>query len=98
MLILQLNPRTLASVADRHEAAQIDRDGCSPGSQLIGWSTALVHDPAVIALDEPFSGLDPVAVASLSETLRQRVRDGRTVLFSSHQLDLVEDPCEDIAA
>jgi ABC-2 type transport system ATP-binding protein len=65
--------------------------------QRLQLATALVHDPAVIVLDEPFAGLDPVAVASLSETLRQRARDGRTVLFSSHQLDLVQDLCEDIA-
>jgi len=47
--------------------------------------------------DEPFAGLDPVAVVSLSETLRQRAGIGCTVLFSSHQLDLVQDLCEDIA-
>jgi len=65
--------------------------------QRLQLATSLVHDPAVIVLDEPFAGLDPVAVASLSETLRQRAADGWTVLFSSHQLDLVQDLCEDIA-
>ena len=65
--------------------------------QRLQLATSLVHDPGVIVLDEPFAGLDPVAVASLSETLRQRARRGRTVLFSSHQLDLVQDLCEDIA-
>ncbi len=65
--------------------------------QRLQLAAALVHDPEVIVLDEPFSGLDPVAVASLSETLRQRARAGRTMLFSSHQLDLVQDLCEDIA-
>jgi len=65
--------------------------------QRLQLATSLVHDPAVIVLDEPFAGLDPVAVASLSETLRQRARARRTVLFSSHQLDLVQDLCEDIA-
>jgi ABC-2 type transport system ATP-binding protein len=65
--------------------------------QRLQLATSLVHDPVVIVLDEPFNGLDPVAVASLSETLRLRARDGRTVLFSSHQLDLVQDLCEDIA-
>jgi ABC-2 type transport system ATP-binding protein len=65
--------------------------------QRLQLATALVHDPAVIVLDEPFAGLDPVAVAGLSETLRQRAKDGRTMLFSSHQLDLVQDLCEDIA-
>ncbi|HEU4946634.1 MAG TPA: ATP-binding cassette domain-containing protein [Kribbella sp.] len=64
--------------------------------QRLQLATALVHDPQVIVLDEPFAGLDPVAVASLSESLRQRARNGCTVLFSSHQLDLVQDLCEDI--
>jgi ABC-2 type transport system ATP-binding protein len=64
--------------------------------QRLQLATALVHDPDVIVLDEPFAGLDPVAVASLSQSLRQRAREGRTVVFSSHQLDLVQDLCEDI--
>jgi ABC-2 type transport system ATP-binding protein len=65
--------------------------------QRLQMATALVHDPDVIILDEPFNGLDPLAVASLSETLRQRADTGRIVLFSSHQLDLVQDLCEVIA-
>jgi ABC-2 type transport system ATP-binding protein len=65
--------------------------------QRLQLASALVHEPRIIVLDEPFAGLDPVAVASLSETLRLRARDGCTVLFSSHQLDLVQDLCEDIA-
>ncbi|HET8988775.1 MAG TPA: ATP-binding cassette domain-containing protein [Humibacillus sp.] len=64
--------------------------------QRLQLATSLVHDPQVIVLDEPFSGLDPVAVASLSGTLRERARAGRTLLFSSHQLDLVQDLCEEI--
>jgi ABC-2 type transport system ATP-binding protein len=64
--------------------------------QRLQLATALVHDPGVIVLDEPFSGLDPLAVAELSETLRGRAHEGRVVLFSSHQLDLVQDLCEDI--
>ena len=59
--------------------------------QLIG---ALIHQPDVLVLDEPFSGLDPVAVAALSKVLVAEARRGATVLFSSHQLDLVEDLCE----
>ncbi|MGW5240077.1 ABC transporter ATP-binding protein [Monashia sp. NPDC004114] len=65
--------------------------------QKLQLATSLVHEPEVIVLDEPFAGLDPVAVASLSESLRQRTAAGCTVLFSSHQLDLVQDLCEDIA-
>ena len=64
--------------------------------QRLQLGAALVHDPDVIVLDEPFAGLDPVAVADLSVALRERVRAGRTVVFSSHQLDLVQDLCEDI--
>ena len=59
--------------------------------QLIG---ALLHRPDVLVLDEPFSGLDPVAVDALSKVLVGEARRGATVLFSSHQLDLVEDLCE----
>jgi ABC-2 type transport system ATP-binding protein len=65
--------------------------------QRLQLATSLVHEPSVIVLDEPFAGLDPVAVASLSETQRQRAGTGATVVFSSHQLDLVQDLCEDIA-
>jgi ABC-2 type transport system ATP-binding protein len=64
--------------------------------QRLQLATTLVHDPAVMVLDEPFSGLDPIAVASLSESLRRRAAAGHVVLFSSHQLDLVQDICEDI--
>jgi len=64
--------------------------------QRLQLAAALVHDPEVIVLDEPFAGLDPVAVEELSKTLLERVRAGRTVLLSSHQLDLVQDLCESI--
>ncbi|MCU0283063.1 MAG: ATP-binding cassette domain-containing protein [Candidatus Nanopelagicales bacterium] len=64
--------------------------------QRLQLGTALVHDPDVIVLDEPFAGLDPVAVEELTVTLRARVAAGRTVLLSSHQLDLVQDLCEEI--
>ncbi|GAA1971187.1 ATP-binding cassette domain-containing protein [Terrabacter lapilli] len=64
--------------------------------QRLQLATALVHHPEVVVLDEPFAGLDPVAVAELSDSLRERARAGCTVLFSSHQLDLVQNLCEDI--
>jgi ABC-2 type transport system ATP-binding protein len=65
--------------------------------QRLQLATALVHGPRVVVLDEPFNGLDPVAVENLSETLRQRAEQGCTVLFSSHQIDLVQDLCQRIA-
>ncbi len=57
---------------------------------------ALVNDPDLLVLDEPFSGLDPLAVANMSALLAEVTAAGSTVLFSSHQLDLVEDICEDV--
>jgi len=57
-------------------------------------AAALVHDPALLLLDEPFSGLDPVAVDQLSALLRELAGRGVPVLFSSHQLELVERLCD----
>ncbi len=62
--------------------------------QRVQLISALLHEPDVLILDEPFSGLDPVAVDALSKVLVGEARRGATVLFSSHQLDLVEDLCE----
>jgi ABC-2 type transport system ATP-binding protein len=59
-------------------------------------AAALVHDPVLLVLDEPFSGLDPVAVETMAGILRRRAVDGVPVLFSSHQLDLVERLCDDV--
>jgi ABC-2 type transport system ATP-binding protein len=60
-------------------------------------AAALVHEPELLVLDEPFAGLDPVAVVTLAEVLRSEAARGVAVLFSSHQLDLVEDICEQVA-
>ncbi|MDP9798120.1 ABC-2 type transport system ATP-binding protein [Catenuloplanes nepalensis] len=59
-------------------------------------AAALVHDPEVLVLDEPFSGLDPMAVDTVVSVLRERARAGASVLFSSHQLDVVERLCDDL--
>jgi ABC-2 type transport system ATP-binding protein len=59
-------------------------------------AAALVHHPAVLVLDEPFSGLDPVGVDTLAEVLRECAADGVPVVFSSHQLELVERLCDSV--
>jgi ABC-2 type transport system ATP-binding protein len=65
--------------------------------QRVQLAVALVHDPEVLVLDEPFSGLDPVGVDVMSGVLRERADAGVPVVFSSHQLELVERLCEDVA-
>ncbi len=73
-------------------------DSLSLGNQQrVQLAAALVHDPDLLVLDEPFSGLDPVAVDALAGVLAERAAAGTTVIFSSHQLDLVEDLCEVVA-
>jgi len=65
--------------------------------QRVQLAAALVHDPELLILDEPFSGLDPIATDVMSDVLRERARAGVAVVFSSHQLDLVEGLCEKVA-
>ena len=59
-------------------------------------AAALVHDPEVLILDEPFSGLDPLAVDVVAGVLQARAAQGASILFSSHQLDVVERLCDDL--
>jgi ABC-2 type transport system ATP-binding protein len=81
-------------IADR---AKSKLEDLSHGNQQrIQLATALVHDPELLVLDEPFSGLDPLGVATMTEILQERAAAGVGVVFSSHQLDLVEDICEDV--
>jgi ABC-2 type transport system ATP-binding protein len=64
--------------------------------QRVQLATALVHSPELLVLDEPFSGLDPIGVSSMEGVLRERADAGAAVVFSSHQLDLVENLCDEV--
>lgn len=64
--------------------------------QRVQLGAALVHDPDVLVLDEPFSGLDPVGVDVMADVLRERVDAGVACVFSSHQLELVEQLCTSV--
>lgn len=62
--------------------------------QRVQLAAALLYDPEFLILDEPFAGLDPVAVDVMSKVLREQIRKGIPVVFSSHQLDIVEELCD----
>jgi ABC-2 type transport system ATP-binding protein len=62
--------------------------------QRVQLAVALVHDPSLLVLDEPFAGLDPLAVEDMTAVLLERAAHGVAVLLSSHQLELVEDVCD----
>jgi ABC-2 type transport system ATP-binding protein len=72
-------------------------DALSHGNQQrVQLIAALVNEPDLLILDEPFSGLDPIAMEAMAELLADLTARGATVLFSSHQLDLVQDLCQDV--
>jgi ABC-2 type transport system ATP-binding protein len=81
-------------VADR---AGSKVDVLSHGNQQrVQLAAALVHEPELIVLDEPLSGLDPAGIDDIGAVLVERAAAGCCVVFSSHQLDLVEDLCESV--
>jgi ABC-2 type transport system ATP-binding protein len=72
-------------------------DALSHGNQQrVQLIAALVNEPDLLVLDEPFSGLDPIAMQAMGDLLSGLAAQGTTVLFSSHQLDLVQDLCQDV--
>ena len=73
-------------------------DTLSKGNQQkIQLVTALAHDPDIIILDEPFSGLDPVNAMLLKDVVKEQIAKGKIVLFSSHQMSYIEEFCDSIA-
>ena len=73
-------------------------DTLSKGNQQkIQLITALAHDPHIVILDEPFSGLDPVNAMLLKDVVKEQIEKGKIVLFSSHQMSYIEEFCDSIA-
>lgn len=103
----------LKGMSHKHAAAAIDHwldrlgmmeyrnkrlDTLSKGNQQkIQLITALAHDPQVVILDEPFSGLDPVNAKLLKDVVKEEIAKGKIVLFSSHQMSYIEEFCDSIA-
>lgn len=94
--------------ADRSAVAMLDELGLADraddrlellshgNQQRIQLGVALVHKPELLVLDEPFSGLDPLGITTMTHVLRRRAGEGAAVVFSSHQLELVEEFCDDV--
>ena len=73
-------------------------DTLSKGNQQkIQLVTALAHNPDIVILDEPFSGLDPVNAMLLKDVVKEQISNGKIVLFSSHQMSYIEEFCDSIA-
>ena len=65
--------------------------------QKVALIAALSHDPKILIMDEPFVGLDPKAVYDMKEVMRQMAKEGKTVFFSTHILDVAEKLCDRVA-
>ncbi len=100
-----LTPREAAEACDRwlsrlgmYEYRNKRLDTLSKGNQQkIQLITALAHDPEIVILDEPFSGLDPVNARLLKDVVKETISKDKIVLFSSHQMNYIEEFCDSIA-
>lgn len=96
------------AAARQHAGRWIDRLGLADrrdsrietlshgNQQRVQLAVSLAFNADLLVLDEPFSGLDPIAVTTMGDVIREEAQRGAGVLFSSHQLDLVEDLCDDV--
>ncbi|HEV8587408.1 MAG TPA: ABC transporter ATP-binding protein [Pyrinomonadaceae bacterium] len=64
--------------------------------QKIQFITAVIHDPDLLILDEPFSGLDPVNVDLMKQTILEKKAEGKTIILSTHQMEIAEKLCDDV--
>lgn len=64
--------------------------------QKVQFITAVIHDPDLLILDEPFSGLDPVNVEVMKQTILEKKAEGKTIILSTHQMEIAEKLCDDV--
>lgn len=64
--------------------------------QKVQFITAVLHDPDLLILDEPFSGLDPVNVELVKQTILEKKAEGKTIILSTHQMEIAEKLCDDV--
>jgi len=64
--------------------------------QKVQFITAIIHDPDLLILDEPFSGLDPVNVELMKQTILENKAEGKTIILSTHQMEIAEQLCDDV--
>ncbi|MEL7157317.1 MAG: ATP-binding cassette domain-containing protein [Actinomycetota bacterium] len=89
--------RELLTALELGDRLQDPLEKLSHGNQQrVQLAVSMVNEPDLLVLDEPFNGLDPVALVTLQDVLEERARNGAAVLFSSHQLDLVERLCDEV--
>lgn len=81
-------------LTDRADSLVQDLSGGN--QQRVQLAVSLVHDPDLLVLDEPFAGLDPVAAETMRDIIDERASAGASVLFSTHQLNMVEGLCEEV--
>ena len=96
--VATIRARTWADRLQISEALPKKTEDLSKGmQQKIQFIAALMHEPELIIMDEPFSGLDPVNASLLMDTLVELRQEGKTILFSTHRMDQVEKMCDKLA-
>ena len=86
-----------AKVLKVEEYLEMTAEKLSKGNQQkIQFMTSILHNPELIVLDEPFSGLDPVNTEILKNVILEQVKEGKYIIMSSHQMASIEEFCEDI--
>jgi ABC-2 type transport system ATP-binding protein len=88
--------RWLGRVEIGHRAESRVEELSSGNQQRVQLAAAMLHDPDLLILDEPFAGLDPIVLDRLAEVVRDRARAGAAVVLSTHMLDLAEDMCDEV--